>query len=914
MSYLFRSNDFTPKPSSQKSSSQDIQSDLIKISKSKMKKAEKVSSALNFLGSNVHLIKSEEDIALAKKIGTLINKKVKVESVNEFVGKLIQLPTKDRKMGMLFAKNVIFDKEKLYESILSLAKTKPSEIMRCLEHMELSEDQKFEVALICTKEGSEAITSYIKNLGLTNEAQRYELAKSVMSQYPFIAGKSLQDFNLNEDHLFEVVKMGVDSTGKGKFLSCFHDINFEKPEHRKEIFDTLNKQLLSIHNENVNELTRLRDVDSFKRIVSLNVEARPKEVNQPLLFSSTMTCGLENIFTMWEEKNFDKNKAIGYINNFIDQRCSHLDFTSVLQDIDKIKDPYAKQQSLVWFAASLFTMREQLTDDQFKWIQDKKLLAATAKFLPPALRYTLVLSLIDGMNNKSMVNLYKDENNKDGYPWEPLRPMLLACMRGSGVPETVIQAFNEKAQDSAFRDAKKFAMLINMLQLFNTNSDLDTNDKTELLRFLSLQGKDKFQSEIQNIITVIDSEETAMLKDIPQKTVAEVLEESITKQAKLDGVENPLEKYKETFGKSKQPLAFFTYAAKMKRLNNSAVMECWSLFATSVMKGTFKQERYKTENNPHLQKIKESHEKVFQDWQKESVHKVESDQVVPLKDSTFEWMHDKLIGNDHLDLTAFSFLKNYLAAPKEEREDIVKALSEEVKNRRLEKGEAINLLRLEASLIRYAEENNPAQIKANTETLLKLLKTNGYENSPFIEDINEYAAVQIANNKTSIDKKFIVVNSDNPFDLFYCGSIPGSCQDIKTGSPGDIQALLGYVMDGKNRVLMVKDPEGKVVARCLIRLLWDGEKPVLFMERFYPPPSIQKTDPLFEKALNQAAIDIAKNLGIPLLSVHGTGEAYENHIHSLGGSAPYDYTDAVKPGLRAKGIYTIKNAKYFRID
>ena len=47
--------------------------------------------------------------------------------------------------------------------------------------------------------------------------------------------------------------------------------------------------------------------------------------------------------------------------------------------------------------------------------------------------------------------------------------------------------------------------------------------------------------------------------------------------------------------------------------------------------------------------------------------------------------------------------------------------------------------------------------------------------------------------------------------------------------------LLGYVIDGKCRMIAVKDKNGCVVARSLIKLLWDDVKktPVLFFETPY---------------------------------------------------------------------------------
>ena len=47
------------------------------------------------------------------------------------------------------------------------------------------------------------------------------------------------------------------------------------------------------------------------------------------------------------------------------------------------------------------------------------------------------------------------------------------------------------------------------------------------------------------------------------------------------------------------------------------------------------------------------------------------------------------------------------------------------------------------------------------------------------------------------------------------------------------KGLLGYLVDGKNRLIAIKEGD-KMIARCMLRLLWDGEQPVIYREVFYP--------------------------------------------------------------------------------
>ena len=68
---------------------------------------------------------------------------------------------------------------------------------------------------------------------------------------------------------------------------------------------------------------------------------------------------------------------------------------------------------------------------------------------------------------------------------------------------------------------------------------------------------------------------------------------------------NVSEKYEEIFGSCPDPGGLLTYAAGLKTLEEPEVMTCLGNYVISVLEGTFKEKRYKTERNPHLAKIME---------------------------------------------------------------------------------------------------------------------------------------------------------------------------------------------------------------------------------------------------------------------------------------------------------------------
>ena len=152
------------------------------------------------------------------------------------------------------------------------------------------------------------------------------------------------------------------------------------------------------------------------------------------------------------------------------------------------------------------------------------------------------------------------------------------------------------------------------------------------------------------------------------------------------------------------------------------------------------------------------------------------------------------------------------------------------------------------------------------------------------------------------EKEVIVMDTENPIDLLLSGSeVIGSCQKID-GDPNLNKGLLGYLLDGKNRLIVVKDDsEGKILGRALLKLLWDGEKPVLFLERIYLN---QKTSSFYSQAIIEMALRKAKSLGLDLVTLNTGSIEYEKPLQALGGPASFEYSDATD-GVFSEGRFPV---------
>lgn len=138
-------------------------------------------------------------------------------------------------------------------------------------------------------------------------------------------------------------------------------------------------------------------------------------------------------------------------------------------------------------------------------------------------------------------------------------------------------------------------------------------------------------------------------------------------------------------------------------------------------------------------------------------------------------------------------------------------------------------------------------------------------------------------------KKVQVVDTDDWMDLFLCGTeVQGSCQRVD-GSANLNQCLLAYILDGKNRLIAVKDAQsGEIQARAILRLLFCEDKPVLFLEEIYPAVC----PPAFQDKIMECAKQRADSLGLDL---YVAGEKSE--LVSLGSIAPFEYFDSAEEGV-----------------
>jgi len=138
-------------------------------------------------------------------------------------------------------------------------------------------------------------------------------------------------------------------------------------------------------------------------------------------------------------------------------------------------------------------------------------------------------------------------------------------------------------------------------------------------------------------------------------------------------------------------------------------------------------------------------------------------------------------------------------------------------------------------------------------------------------------------NLSDSDTSFDCLESDNYQDLFLCGTeILGSCLHV-AGSGDFNSCLMGYVLDGKISLLAIKNKEGSIIARAVLKLLIDANgKPALLMNKIYP-------DLTFKEPLLKMAKIKAEKMQIPLYSIYPNKNLAI--LTSIKCFAPFEYED-----------------------
>lgn len=341
-----------------------------------------------------------------------------------------------------------------------------------------------------------------------------------------------------------------------------------------------------------------------------------------------------------------------------------------------------------------------------------------------------------------------------------------------------------------------------------------------------------------------------LMKKIPDMTgdlagqVIQVFKE--TGVLNLEGIADFDARFMKSFANLRVPNGLFIYLSRLQCLKDPVLQPAMTRCIRSVLEGHFPAIRYQKEASRHLARLPPE---LLKEWQK----------AAPKRSLDFESKQDKALPT-FADFLAEQRAHHHMI---HEGRDVVEGTEAEALCTALGK-EKLTIERLEE----LRDKLSDCEFRVHVGDLISTLKAKS-ETALTIEETDDFQ------------------------DLFFSGTeVLGSCQRID-GDPCFNKGLLAYVMDGKIRMIAIKNGRGKIVARFFLKLLFASDGAiVLYQERIYPPCCA----PALEEALNSYAIRRAAELHLPLYSDEGTGLSVT--LSSLGCPAPYEYVDARRLGIK----------------
>jgi len=564
--------------------------------------------------------------------------------------------------------------------------------------------------------------------------------------------------------------------------------------------------------------------------------------------------------------------------------------------------------------------RLALTKEQFSWVSQQGFFQAIFDLEAPFLRSSLIHAVVDSARNEGA---FSQITLSDRVPKAKLMKTALMHLLLEDPAERSVLLTSMQGAARQLKDTKSFCMLWKTLHLLSMNEPLNRQQKTAVIQAVCADPR-QFMQQITSLCIVLECQQTALLQN---ETLPEfsLLAQQAFKSVVPFSEEFDMQQFIEVFSAYRQPDAMMLYAADFMSLGNPQLLESLGAHISSVLQGTYKQERYETDRNPHLHTIQKDYPTILRSWSQNSelIPLVEMFPTMGVPEDLRTWLTRTLVEENHVAELGFQYsdLEKCLqgddvalAGLQRELYDARSSLvnledhqnSSNLTARRIQKkGQNSSIhgwLALQNKLCQLAK----SRTIVNSQRLLQELVDN-----TLIAPESEFRKHLVRKleqlNQELLLSAFSVCETDNAEDLLLYGSeSTESCQAIG-GDPRYNQGLLGSLHHGQTRLIAIKDTQGRIVARSLIRLLWDGERPVLFLEKLY---NNQKKNSHFPLAIEAMVKRCADRLGCPVAMTDGSEGPFAKNLRSEGGPAPEEYVDSCN-GLCANGRFEIKQVKWF---
>ncbi len=750
------------------------------------------------------------------------------------------------------------------------------------------------IAKLAAQQDGLGVSEHIGNYGIVDPDQLFEIAKLAVSQ-DGRASKYIGNYGItDQDKLFEIAKLAVQENAWGvtHYIGKYGIID-------QNVRIEIAKLAVLKDPKSVARDIKKYGIDNQAALIEIAKMAAQRDGLWVSCYISNY--GIKNVYALAEiawiavAQNRESLSVLSLYGIADEKELCSLGIR-ILRDLFSAKGSEVKEGS------DLFKALEALGK--------YRSLSIGVDFIPWCIDF---LRKSTSEEVAAYVKAYEETPNLQVHFYLPCL-ILTQWGKGEGEDRATVLAFLRKQ-----RDGLRYAATGHMQLLLRLLVDLSKEAISDATRWKllarAIQEKDKAWSTLGVLSALCDKSTPPRVKAVADASLlSQGLSEGIKALLQARGVVGPestiddafLKKYGETFGQTRVPQALLLYIKGIQRLADPSLMKAVQEFVQGVLTGTFRADRYNPERSPHLKKLAEEAPEVFAAWQKGAhvkklgaaerpTEEIAVDLVAFFKQKMGDG-HTKIDGEEQMPQLA-RLLSNEEALRQYQAQDDPTKIPAAVSS-----GGAAAEARISETEEICIQLLHPKTTPEQRKALLAALAT---KLDPRLELNNDIKALRKGPVRGM--GELTVVNSDDWQDLFLCGTeVLGSCQRID-GDPQLNKCLLAYCLDGKNRLLAVKDASGKVLARCLFRLLWDEEKgkPVLFSDRIYfNSPSLQ-----YEEALNDLALRIAAEMGCPLAAYYVDEGQVPLQLKSYGSPAPYEYEDAAG-GVQIGGRFSVAKARF----
>lgn len=315
------------------------------------------------------------------------------------------------------------------------------------------------------------------------------------------------------------------------------------------------------------------------------------------------------------EERWNQGEVEKALKEWIEQHLPLCKFEWVQDYISMIHDPHTKRQITVFLIASLFILKEELSEKQIQFANTENLICSIFELKAPHLCLSLVSDLTQFLKDEPTQKIFDGISplKWEGYTWFKLVRVSLARLQAEGIENKIIDQLREHLNRREFRDLTRARHLIHTLSRLACSRELNKNEKNRLLFFLIHSPQD-LVSNLSCLEILFDCEKVFLLRGDIKDLNALVLE--AMKELRISKIDHFNRRFAETFGSSRNPLAIWGYLAKMMSLHDPRILECLEDFIEGVLIGRFREMRYDPSSNPHLKKISENYPGLIEKWRR----------------------------------------------------------------------------------------------------------------------------------------------------------------------------------------------------------------------------------------------------------------------------------------------------------